>query len=140
MKIIHNCFVHGDPGNPTMVVGIFGTRRTSPFKTINIANAVTLIAKPRATRGGGNDISFLPSIEGFLGCGDAADFESLVAEDEDFPASQLWEKAQSFWLHPLIFEIAGGNSPFRAADLALAVMQELSGIIATAEELSLIHT
>jgi hypothetical protein len=123
------------PGSTTVVVGISGTRRTSPFKTGNIAHAVSLIAKPRATRGGGNDISFLPSINEFLGCENPKDFEALSSEDEDFPTSILWELTQSFWLHPLVFQIADGNSPIRAADLALAVMQELSGSLATDEEM-----
>jgi hypothetical protein len=116
VRIIHAPFVHRDPGGPTVVLGISGTRRTSPLKTINIAHAVSLINKPRATRGGGNDISFLPSIEEFFGCENSKDFETLTSEDEDFHSSALWQQAQSFWLvHPLVFEIADGNLPIRAA-------------------------
>jgi hypothetical protein len=104
VRIIHHCFVQGDPGGTTVVVGISGMRRTSPFKTVNVAHAVALITKPRATRGGGNDISFLPSVDEFLGCENPKDFETLTPEDKDFPASILREQAQSFWLHPLVLE------------------------------------
>jgi hypothetical protein len=40
VRIIHYCFIHGDPRSPTVVVGISGTRRTSQFKTVNVAYAV----------------------------------------------------------------------------------------------------
>jgi hypothetical protein len=42
VRIIHHCFVKGDPGSPTVVVGISGMRRTSPVKTINSNHAVIL--------------------------------------------------------------------------------------------------
>jgi hypothetical protein len=136
VRIIHHCFVHGDPRSPTVVVGISGMRRTSPFKTINSNQAMTPFAKPRATRGGGNDISFLPSMGEFLGCCEnASDFKDLTPTKGDFPASQLWRQAQSFWLHPLIFEIAEGSPRQRAANLALAVIEALSGNLASKEEM-----
>jgi hypothetical protein len=134
VRIIHHCFVHGDPGQQPTVVGILGTRRTSPFKTVNSIQAVALITKPRSTRGGGNNISFLPSIEEFMNCDVADDFGNLTPEGKKFPASNLWSKAQSFWLHPAIFEIADGNSPHRAADLALTVIREISGSLAADDE------
>jgi hypothetical protein len=49
VRIIHHCFVHGDPGGTTVVVGISGTRRTSPFKIVKVGHAVSLNTKPRAT-------------------------------------------------------------------------------------------
>jgi hypothetical protein len=70
-----------------------------------------------------------------LGCENPKYFETLTPEDKDFPASILWEQAQSFWLHPLVFEVTDGNAPIRAADLALAVMQELAGSLAPDEEM-----
>jgi hypothetical protein len=135
VRIIHRCFVHGDPGSPTVVVGISGVRRTSPFKTINSNQAVTPFAKPRATRGGGNDIFFVPSMEEFLGCENFSDFKDLTPTEGEFPASPLWGQAQSFWLHPLIFEIAEGSPTQRAANLALAIIEALSGNLASKEEM-----
>jgi hypothetical protein len=76
VRILHHCFVYGEPGSPSVVVGISGTRRTSPFKTIHITHAVIPVAEPRATRGGRNVVTFLPSMEEFLGCENASDFES----------------------------------------------------------------
>jgi hypothetical protein len=134
VRIIHHCFVHGEPGSPPVVVGISRARKTSLFKTMNVNHAVIPVAEPRATRRGKNVVSFLPSMKEFLGCESASDFKSLTIHKEDLPASHLWGRAQSFWLHRMIFEITGGNSTQQAANLALAVMQELSGSLAPEEE------
>jgi len=136
VRIIHHCFVHGDPGLQPIVVGILGTRRTSPFKTVNSNQAVALITKPRSTRGKGNNTTFRPSIEEFMTCDDAEDFGNLTPNGT-LPASDLWSQAQSFWLHPSIFEIAEGNLPHRAADLALTVIQEISGSLAANDEIDI---
>jgi hypothetical protein len=117
------------------VVGILGTRKTSPFKTVNSTQAVALITKPRSTRGGGKNISFLPSIEEFMNCDVVdEDFGNLTQEGKKFPASDLWSKAQSLWLHPMIFEITERNLSHKAADLALTVVQEISGSLAANDE------
>jgi hypothetical protein len=108
-----------------VVVEISGTRRTLIFKLMNSSHVVALIMRPQATRGGGSNISFLPSMmEEFMGgCEDVAAFENLVtSEEESFPASQLWQQAQSFWLCLMIFKILEGNLLQRAtSSLALIV-------------------
>jgi hypothetical protein len=71
----------------------------------------------------------------FLGCENVSDFKNLTPTEGDFPASQLWRQAQSFWLHPLIFEIAEGSPTQRAANLALAVIEVLSGNLMSEEEM-----
>jgi hypothetical protein len=79
------------------------------FKLMNSSHVVALIMRPQATRGGGSNISFLPSMmEEFMGgCEDVAAFENLVtSEEESFPASQLWQQAR---LCLMIFKILEGN-------------------------------
>ena len=74
-------------------------------------------------------------MEELLGCENASDFKNLSPTKGDFPASQLWGQAQSFWLHPLIFKIAKGSPTQRTANLALAVIEALSGNLASKEEM-----
>ncbi len=41
VKCIHSCFVFGELGGTTKVIVIFGSRRSSPFKTLNACHLST---------------------------------------------------------------------------------------------------
>ena len=68
IRCIHSCFVFSDPGNPTEVIGILGSRRSSPFKSLNIDQAVRSFTEPRNTRNSetSGDDSWIPSMEEFM--------------------------------------------------------------------------
>jgi hypothetical protein len=114
------------------VVGILGSRRTSPFKSLNIDQAVKRLLGPKTTRTSdpSRDEGWLPTMEEFIGCANADEFKNLVSEEQEFPASELWERAQSFWIHPKIFEILDenldANKPQRAGKIAIEVMKAVS--------------
>jgi hypothetical protein len=53
VKCIHSCFAFGElggGGTPVDVVRILGSRRSPPFKTININHAIKPFSEPRSTR------------------------------------------------------------------------------------------
>jgi hypothetical protein len=99
VRCIHSCFVFRDLGKPTEIVGILGSRRSPPFKLVNIYHAVKLLTEPRTTRtsGSAGDELWLPMMEQFLGCKNEEDFRDLTSAEEEYPASELWKRAQTFW-------------------------------------------
>jgi hypothetical protein len=127
VRCIHSCFVFGELGKASKVVGILGYRRTSPFKTLNIEHAVKPFSRPRTTRASEEkcDEAWIPTMEEFMECTIVGGFKNLRSEEEDFPATNLWVRAQSFWVHPKIFELLKANNPKGAGKLAIEVMTAL---------------
>jgi hypothetical protein len=123
---VHSCFVFGEPGEPSIVVGILGTRRSSPFKTINVDHAVRPLSEPRTTRASEKqDELWTPTMEEFMECTNVGEFKDLDSGEEEFPAVDLWVRAQTFWLHPRVFDIVDANGPQKAGKLALDIMAAL---------------
>jgi hypothetical protein len=95
---VHSCFVFGEPGEPSTVVGILGTRRSSPFKTINVDHAIRALSEPRTTRASEKqDKLWMPTMEEFMACANVDEFKNLDSKEEEFPAVDLWVRAQTFW-------------------------------------------
>jgi hypothetical protein len=92
VRCIHSCFVFGELGKPSNVVGILGSRRTSPFKTLNIEHAVRPFSGPRTTRASEEkgDEAWIPTMEEFMECTTVGGFKNLCSAEEDFPATDLW--------------------------------------------------
>jgi hypothetical protein len=137
VRCIHSCFVFGGLRKPTEIVGILGSRRSSPFKSVNIDHAVKLLTEPRTTRTSestGGEL-WLPTMEEFLGCENEEAFRDLTSAEEDFPAAELWKRAQTFWVHPKIFELLDLNTPQRAGKIAIEIMRALPVNIANQDHL-----
>jgi hypothetical protein len=67
------------------VVRILGSRRSSPFKTINIDHAMKPFSKPRSTRTSearGDEV-WIPTMEEFMYCKNAEEFKNLISEEEE---------------------------------------------------------
>jgi hypothetical protein len=93
VRCIHSCFLFGELGKPSKVVGISGSRRTSPFKTLNTEHAVKLFSgPPRTTRASEEkvDEAWIPTMEEFMDCDTVEGFKNLRSEEEDFPAAKFW--------------------------------------------------
>jgi len=127
VRCMHSCFVFGDLGKPTEVIGILGSMRSSPFKSLNIEHAVKAFQEPNATRAtqstesSGGEL-WLPTMDEFSKCKNPEEFKNLTAGGEGFPASELWERAQTFWIHPRVFQIMEPSYPQKAGVLAMHVM------------------
>jgi hypothetical protein len=77
-------------------------------------------------------------MEEFMDCSDADELRNLVSQEQEFPGSELWKQAQTFWIHPKIFEILdsnldAANIPQRAGRVATEVMKALPVAPQTAE-------
>jgi hypothetical protein len=111
VKCIHSCFVFGElGGTTTKVIGIFGSRRSSPFKTLNADHATKTLTEPRSTRYSKAEEVWVPTMEEFMGCQNADEVKNLASFEEEFPAADLWSRAQSFWLHPRVFRLLDANN------------------------------
>jgi hypothetical protein len=127
VRCIHSCFLFGELGKPFKVVGILGSWRTSPFKTLNIGHAVKPFLGRRTTRASEEkgDEAWIPTMEEFMECNTKKGFKNLRSAEEEFPAVDLWVRAQSFWVHPKIFDLLDANNPQGAGKLAIEVMAAL---------------
>jgi hypothetical protein len=109
------------------VVYILGSRGTSPFKTLNIKQAVKPFSRCRTTRASKKkeDKVWVPTIQEFMECKTVEGFKNLQSAEEDFPAINLWAHTQTFWIHPKIFEVLDTNRPQGARKLAIKIMTAL---------------
>jgi hypothetical protein len=105
------------------VFEVLGTRSTSPFKRVNIDQAVKPLSAPRVTRKSdeGKEV-WLPTAEEFVDCKSADEFRDKVAEGEGHPAAELWKYPQSCLVHLIVFEAFGFSSTKRARELALEII------------------
>jgi hypothetical protein len=130
VNLLHNCFTAtvdaGEGGGPS-VFGILGGRMTSPFKRINIGQAVSN-SPPRATRLDDKKEVLAPSKEDFTKCKSPDEFRDLVVGTGGGgrPAELLGDLPSACFVHHSIFEIFGKDSPVRAGDLAMKVMETLA--------------
>ena len=79
VRCIHSCFLFGELGKPSKVVGILGSWRTSPFKTLNIGHAVKPFSGCRTTRASEEkgDEAWIPTMEEFMECNTEKGFKNL---------------------------------------------------------------
>jgi hypothetical protein len=136
VRCLHSCFIFGDLGEPTQVIGILGSRRSSPFKSLNIDQAVKQFTEPRNTRNSDSSRgdTWIPSMEEFMECENVEEFKSLVSEEDDYPMTGLWLRAQTLWVHPKIFELIDANASQSAGVLAMNIIRALPFRYPTGEE------
>jgi hypothetical protein len=120
-------FIFGNLGEATQVIGILGPRQSSLFKSLNIDQVVKQFAEPRTTRTSDSlgEASWIPSMEEFMDCDDVEEFKALVSEEESYPMSALWLRAQTLWVHPRIFGLLDTNNTQGAGELAIDIMKAL---------------
>jgi hypothetical protein len=125
VRCIHHCFVFDEPGGTSHVIGISGSRRSSPFKSLNIESLVKPLLEPRARRNSEQDggESWAPTMIEFFSCRNADEFKDIIAKEKEEPTTDLWTRAQSFWIHPSTFETLDANKPQRAGDIAMLVLK-----------------
>jgi hypothetical protein len=123
VRMLHNAFItnHGGRNTPT-IVGVWGTRMSSPFK--EISKSATAPLRVPITRRSLAEAK-VPSLEEFLECGSGLDFQQLEGKDSDRLVASLAMKPNSFWVHPTTFIAFGGPQHYRASALAIRVIASL---------------
>jgi hypothetical protein len=125
--VIHNCFTL-DEGELTSVFGILGNRISSPFKRININQAVRGHSATRETRSKDRNESWAPSALRLSECESADDFKNSLGKpgEEGYPTDDddKWELPQSCFVAYTVFEAFGTNCTMRAGDLAMELLYQ----------------
>jgi hypothetical protein len=123
VRCIHSCFIFEGEA-----IGILGSRRSSPFKTLRTEQIVKGFKEPRATRSW--DKGWVPSVQEFRDCSSADEFKQLIsfADEGRTPLSDLWGRAQFTWVNSKIFDLMDAERPQRAGKLAIDLMQALPSV------------
>jgi hypothetical protein len=131
VRCIYSCFVVGELGKPSKVVCSLGSRPTSPFKTLNtIEHTVKPFSGHRTTRASEEkgEEAWISTMKVFKECNIIEVFKNLRSA-EDFPAINFWACAQSFWIHPNVFEVLDANNSHGAGKVANKIMTALDSEI-----------
>jgi hypothetical protein len=129
VNLVHNCFkVPMDAAGGVSVFGILGSRRSSPFKCINVGQAVRHQEPPRVTRLEERKETLAPSMKDFAKSKSADEFRDSVSEPGEGGCSNkaLGRLPSSYFVHRSIFEVFGKEGSMRAGDLALKAMKNFS--------------
>ena len=91
VRCIHHCFIFKEFEKQDSVVGISGSRRSSPFKRPNIDRVVRKLTEPRTSRNSKSpgDELWVPGIDDFLRCDHAEEFKNTVAVEKENLTSDL---------------------------------------------------
>ena len=128
VTLVHNCMnaIVDEKGHS--VFGILGSRKSSPFKRINVGQAVLHQAAPRVTRSEERKEVLGPLSKNLAKCTNADKFRDLVAKPGEggHSAAALWKFPQSLFVHHFVFESFGREGSMRAGDLAMKILKNLS--------------
>ena len=125
VSIVHNCFKANVEEIGLSIFGILGSRRTSPFKRINVGQAVKRQATPRVTMSQERKEAWAPPSEDLAKCKSANDFRDSTDEPggKGHSAAALREYPHACFVHPDVFEAFGKESTIRAGDLAMRILK-----------------
>ena len=123
VNLVHNCFKASmdNPDDAAHVFGILGSRRSSPFKCINVGQAVRHQEPPRATRSEERKETLAPSMREFAKCKNADEFRDSVSEPGEggYSNEALGKFPSSCFVHRSVFEAFGKEGSMRAGELAM---------------------
>jgi hypothetical protein len=125
VRITHGLFIantNPETNDPGSVVGIFGSNRVAPFKTIS-ATAATLGLIPFKRDNRRKDPeTLLPTIQQFANVESAGEFAGIVGEAEGEGTERLADLPNSHLIHPQVFLDVGGKREWEASELALKLI------------------
>ena len=123
---IHQCFVHREPGSNPAIIGVLGGRRSSPFKGVSLEEATRRFTGARTTRATNTgEEEWVPSAEDFMACKGPEEFKRLTETLETGKKSRpdvLWQRAQTFFVHPMVFGEFMMGKQERAANVAMRII------------------
>jgi hypothetical protein len=123
--VVHGLFsVNSNPdaaGSSTLVVGIYGTHKVAPFKTMMATQAIALLNPVR--KGSKKDPELqLPSIPHLVGAGTAKKFVELIGESGQ-QANILKGLPNSHFIHPRVFLDFNGSREWETSKLAIKIIE-----------------
>ena len=114
-------------GGSSVIGFLLGSRRSSPFKCINVDQAVRHQESPRVTRSEERRETLAPSMKDFAKCKSADEFrESVVDPGEGgYSKEALRRLPSSCFIHRSFCKVYRKEGPMRAGDLTMRAMRTL---------------
>jgi hypothetical protein len=129
VNLVHSCFKAKVDEEGSSVFGILGSRRSSPFKRVNVGQAVRSQASPRVTRSDEGKEASIPSWKDFAKCKSPDEFRDSSAVSggvDGSPVEALETLPSACFVHRSIFDIFGDEGSMRAGDLATKAIENFS--------------
>jgi hypothetical protein len=129
VNLVHSCFKATVDEEGSSVFGILGSRRSSPFKRVNVGQAVRSQASPRVTRSDEGKEASIPSWKDLAKCKSPDEFRDSSAASggvDGSPVEALENLPSACFVHPSIFDIFGDEGSMRAGDLATKAIENFS--------------
>jgi hypothetical protein len=126
VNLVHSCFRATVDEEGASVFGILGSRRSSPFKRVNVGQAVKGQSPPRVTRSDERKEVSPPSRKDLANCKSADEFRDSSAMSGGVDGSPGGNLPSSCFVHRSIFEIFGAEGSMRAGDLAVKALEIFS--------------
>jgi hypothetical protein len=121
VNLVHSCFKATVDGEGSSVFGILGSRRSSPFKRVNVGQAAKSKASPGVTRSDEGKEASIPSWKDLAKCKSPDEFQDSSASSggvDGPPGEGLENLPSACFVHRSIFDIFGDEGSMRAGDLA----------------------
>jgi hypothetical protein len=124
VNLLHHCYNTTKAGNAAGVgIGIYGTRRSSPFKAFDPTQAMLALQPPARQKK--NENKLIPSLEMFLKAETDEEFESLEGDDRDNKISNLKDWPNCFLAHPNIFNQLNAQRQVKASTAGIVLVEAI---------------
>jgi hypothetical protein len=129
INIIHHCYNTTKAGTTAGVgIGIYGIRRSSPFKAFDPEQAMLALQPPRPKRKDNKSKQLIPSLEMFLKSRTEDEFEGLEGDETGGNIADLAEWPNCFLAHPNVFNQLNSQRQIKASLAGIVIVE---AIIAT---------
>jgi hypothetical protein len=129
VNLVHSCFRAMVDEEGSSVFGILGSRRSSPFKRVNVGQAARSQASPRVTGSDERKEASVPSRKALAKCKSPDEFRDSSAAPggvDGSPVEALKNLPSACFVHRSIFDIFGDEGSMRAGDLAAKATENFS--------------
>mgnify|MGYP000146474127 CR=1 FL=1 len=130
VNLVHSCFKAWVDEEGPSVFGILGSRRSSPFKRVNVGQAAKSKASPGVTGSDEGKEASIPSWKDLAKCKSPDEFRDSSAASgrvDGPPGEGLENLPSACFVHRSIFDIFGNEGSMRAGDLATKAIENFSG-------------
>jgi hypothetical protein len=131
VNLVHSCFRAIVDEEGSSVFGILRSRRPSPFKRVNVGQAVRSQASPGVARSDERKEASVPSRKDLAKCKSPDEFRDSSAASggvDGSPVEALENLPSACFVHRSIFDIFGDEGSMRAGDLATKSTENFSEI------------
>ncbi len=124
VNLLHHCYNTTKSGNAAGVgIGIYGIRRSSPFKAFDPTQAMSVLQPPARPKK--KDNKLVPSLESFLKAKTNDEFENLEGDNQDKKVTSLREWPNCFLAHPNIFILLDSQRQVKASTAGMILVNAL---------------